>query len=212
MLKEDHYFKSIEKYFLTHLGRGIMLPYSDYELINEYKNKNIPLEAVTNGIREAFADPKNRDVFTDEIKFRSLTSVKKYIDDSIEYHLKMQPDQIDSSSDTSYPDNIINTINNNLSNVVNEDVRKLLIELRENLKSIKSSDMTEIFNTLTNQQEVMFDKIFNLLSDEEKNTIIEDCRKSIPGSSNLTSKAFDKSFKSFRNDLLREKFKITFIN
>ena len=41
MFKEDSYIKSIEKYFLTHLGKGIMLSYSDYELIASWKDKNI---------------------------------------------------------------------------------------------------------------------------------------------------------------------------
>jgi hypothetical protein len=214
MFKEDQYIKSIEKYFLTHIGKGIMLPYSDYELIAGWKDKDIPLQIIIEGIRDAFSDSSNFNSINKESKIRDLSSISNYIEKSIETYKEVEmidekPDTEDSSQSVKH---FIETINSSIKNVEDKRVIKIINEYKNSLLKFSSNDDTQIFKIIIEKQNSIYDEIFNLLSASEQNKILTRCESKLGDHDNLTVHAYQKSINSFRNKILKDMFKLKFLN
>ena len=165
MFKEDSYIKSIEKYFLTHLGKGIMLSYSDYELIASWKDKNIPLETIMEGIREAFSDQGNINSLNKETKIRNLNSISSYVDKSIKMYLEIEniDCKIEDNSSNNYINNIIKSINQNIEEIEDKRVLEKVLKYKNLLINLNSEKNYESFNIINKQENRLYDDIFNLL-------------------------------------------------
>jgi hypothetical protein len=214
MFKEDSYIKSIEKYFLTHLGKGIMLSYSDYELIASWKDKNIPLEIVMEGIREAFSDSGNINDLNHETKIRNLSSISSWVEKSIETYLDVQnidnkPEALDYCNSVK---NIIAAINDNVKDISDKRVLKKIMEYKDSLIKIGSNEKSKTFKIAYEKENMLYDDIFNLLSESEKNKILTKCEDKLKDSKNMTNHAYQKSITSFRNELIRAQFNLKFLN
>ena len=78
-----------------------------------------------------------------------------------------------------------------------------------NLSSDNSSQRFKIINDNENR---LYDDIFNLLSESEKNKILTMCRNRLKDSNNITNHAYSKSIISFRNELIKAEFNLNFLN
>lgn len=215
MFKEDSYIKSIEKYFLTHLGKGIMLSYNDYELIASWKDKNIPLEIILEGIREAFTGTNEINRFDKENKIRNLNSISNYIEHSIKTYLEIQNIDYkieDKSSDNSI-NKIIQSINDNIKGINDNRILKKIMEYKNSLINFSSESDSETFKIINTNQKKLYEDIFGLLSESEKNKILTSCKNKLKNNNkNITKYAYEKSITSFRNKLIRDLFNIKFMN
>jgi RNAse (barnase) inhibitor barstar len=214
MFKEDSYIKSIEKYFLTHLGKGIMLSYSDYELIASWKDKNIPLETIMEGIREAFSDYGNINSLNKETKIRNLNSISSYVDKSIKMYLEIEniDCKIEDNSSNNYINNIIKSINQNIEEIEDKRVLEKVLKYKNLLINLNSEKNYESFNIINEQENRLYDDIFNLLSESDKNKILTKCENKLKNNSNITNHAYRKSITSFRNEIVKDMFNLKFLN
>ncbi|NIP38082.1 MAG: hypothetical protein GWO07_03505 [Candidatus Dadabacteria bacterium] len=214
MFKEDTYIKSIEKYFLTHLGKGIMLSYSDYELIQSWKDREIPTDIIIEGIREAFCDPKNFDSLNNESRIRNLGYIISYIDKSIEIYcgLKRIETSNDNTATESYIEKIVDKINKSIDQINDKKVLSEVNLYKESLINISSQELSDSFTIIGEKELNLYNKIFNLLSRSEKNTIMTKAKSKIKNSDNMTEDAYNKSVTSFRNMLIKYKFNLEFLN
>ena len=214
MFKEDSYIKSIEKYFLTHLGKGIMLSYSDYELIASWKDKNIPLETIMEGIREAFSDSDNINSLNKETKIRNLNSISSYVDKSIKMYLEIEniDCKIEDNSSNNYINNIIKSINQNIEEIEDKRVLEKVLKYKNLLINLISEKNYESFNIINEQENRLYDDIFNLLSESDKNKILTKCENKLKNNSNITNHAYRKSIASFRNEIVKDMFNLKFLN
>ena len=214
MFKEDSYIKSIEKYFLTHLGKGIMLSYSDYELIASWKEKNIPLQTIMEGIREAFSDFGNINSLNKETKIRNLNSISSYVDKSIKMYLEIEniDCKIEDNSSNNYINNIIKSINQNIEEIEDKRVLEKVLKYKNLLINLNSEKNYESFNIINEQENRLYDDIFNLLSESDKNKILTKCENKLKNKSNITNHAYRKSITSFRNEIVKDMFNLKFLN
>ena len=214
MFKEDSYIKSIEKYFLTHLGKGIMLSYSDYELIASWKDKNIPLETIMEGIREAFSDFGNINSLNKETKIRNLNSISSYVDKSIKMYLEIEniDCKIEDTSSNNYINNIIKSINQNIEEIEDKRVLEKVLKYKNLLINLNSEKNYESFNIINEQENRLYDDIFNLLSESDRNKILTKCENKLKNNSNITNHAYRKSITSFRNEIVKDMFNLKFLN
>jgi len=214
MFKEDSYIKSIEKYFLTHLGKGIMLSYSDYELIASWKDKNIPLQTIMEGIREAFSDYSNINSLNKETKIRNLNSISSYVDKSIKMYLEIEniDCKIEDISSNNYINNIIKSINQNIEEIEDKRVLEKVLKYKNLLINLNSEKNYESFNIINEQENRLYDDIFNLLSESDKNKILTKCENKLKNNSNITNHAYRKSITSFRNEIVKDMFNLKFLN
>lgn len=214
MFKEDSYIKSIEKYFLNHLGKGIMLSYSDYELIQRWKDRQIPYEVIIEGISNAFSDSKNFDSLNNKTKIRNLGYIISYIDKSIEIYSGLKHIDIsnDEKSTNSYVDKIISKIGAGINHLDDDNLISTINSYKENIASLKCDDHTQIYALVREKELELYNRIFNLLSQLEKNTIIDKAKSNIKNRDNMTQEAYDKSITSFRNMLIKKRFNLEFLN
>jgi|GEM_PF-4344714 len=216
MFKEDSYIKSIEKYFLTHLGKGIMLSYSDYELIASWKEKNIPLQTIMEGIREAFSDFGNINSLNKETKIRNLNSISSYVDKSIKMYLEIENIDCkieDSDPPDSHTKGIIHKINDDVKDIADKRILNKIMEYKNLLMNLSCDNSSQRFKIIYENENRLYDDIFNLLSGSEKNKILTMCRNRLKDSSNnITNHAYRKSIISFRNELIKAEFNLNFLN
>ncbi len=215
MFKEDSYIKSIEKYFLTHLGKGIMLSYSDYELIASWKDKNIPLETIMEGIREAFSDSDNINSLNKETKIRNLNSISSYVDKSIKMYLEIENIDCkieDSDPPDSHTNSIIHKINDNVKDIADKRILNKIMEYKNLLMNLSSDNSSERFKIINDNENRLYNDIFNLLSESEKNKIITKCKNKLKNSNNITNHAYRKSIVAFRNEIIKAEFNLNFLN
>ncbi len=214
MSKEDQYIKSIEKYFLSHLGKGIMLTYSDYELIQSWKDREIPVEVVIEGINEAFLDTKNFDVINNQTKIRNLSYINNYINKSFEIFLRANNsvERIDPNYTNSYLDKIIERINLSQRDIENDSVLNEVNLFKHYLISLSSDKDSDLFHIIMKKELELYEKIFNLLSEQEKNTILSQCESKLVNKNNLTPNAYKKSIISFRNEMIKKKYNLNFMS
>lgn len=200
----NSYIKSVEEYFLNHARKGIMLSSVDYELINKWKTRNIPLELVLSGIREAFSGNINNDYHS----IRSLKSISDFVENKINLDLSAKLKTEESISPDSDPIMIyIDKINSEIKRCKDIKIRNILTNMKDKIQSIKTSIEP---NFLENE---LLDDIFNCLKEEERNIINKDVEKLLQNHSDkFTEKAYKKSYISHRNRLLKEKFRINIFN
>ena len=212
MFKEDTYIKSIENYFLTHLGKGIMLSYGDYELISRWKDKNIPIEIIKEGIKKAFSEFNS---FNKDTKIRNLNAISSYVEKSIKTYLEIQAldyNIVDDDSLNNSINNITGLINDNIKDIQDKRVLEVILDYKNSILNLSSNKDPETFKIISDKQNKVYDNIFNLLSESDKNNILTKCESKLKQSSNITRQAYQKSIISFRNELIKAKFNLKFLN
>lgn len=205
MTGNHSYIKSVEEYFLKHACKGIMLSSVDYEIINKWQKREIPLEVVLSGIRDAFSESKNSDYHT----IKSLKSISGFVENKISINLvfndKMEePVNSDLSSIKIYFDKI----NRDIERCNNIRVKDCLIKFKDNISSMKNDIESNQLELFTAENELL-DEIYNCLEDEEKIDLNNKIEKLLQDYSHrFTEKAYKKSYKSHRNGLLKKRFNL----
>ena len=205
----NSYIKSVEEYFLNHARKGIMLSSVDYELINKWKTRNIPLELVLSGIREAFSENRNNDYYF----IRSLKSISDFVENKINLELSVNFNT--EKSIRPYSDQIIiyfDRINRDIERCNNSRVKNCLINLKDKIKSSNSRDLSNEFDTISLENELMED-IYNSLNAVEKRILDNQVEILLQNySDKCTEKALKKSYYSHRNNILKKKYNISFMD
>ena len=199
------YIKSVEQYFLNHAGKGIMLSPVDYDLINTWKARNIPLELVLSGIREAFSEYRNNEYQS----IRNLKSISDIIETKIKFNLSTR-NEIEES--TPHDFNIIKIYLDKINRAIEESnesrVKESMYKFKDIILSSKCSQYTNKFDPIIFENEFL-DDIYNSLNNEEKRSIDSQVVNLLKNySDKFTEKAYKRSYKSHRNRLLKERFHI----
>lgn len=182
-----------------------MLSSVDYELINNWMLREIPLELVLSGIRDAFSE-KNQNEFE---SIRNIKSISGYIEKRIEQNKSFNKQSFEHQTIEKYNHiTCLEILNKELERCKDQRVKKSIIELKQRLQlQICNSDTFE-YNINSMEDELM-DEIYNRLSEQEKldlhNNIENLLSKYID---KYTQKAYQKSYKSHRNSLLKNKFSL----
>ena len=83
-----NYFTLVEQFFLSLKGSGLALSASDYQLIEEWEEKNIPIKVICRAIESAYSKIDTQ--ITNRSSKTSLTQIKEIIEQEIreEIHKK----------------------------------------------------------------------------------------------------------------------------
>ena len=83
-----NYFTIVEQFFLSLKGSGLALSASDYQLIEEWEEQNIPIKVICRAIESAYS--KINTQITNRSSKTSLTQIKEIIEQEIreEIHKK----------------------------------------------------------------------------------------------------------------------------
>ncbi|MGY8765620.1 MAG: hypothetical protein ACKVI5_02050 [Nitrospinaceae bacterium] len=83
-----NYFTIVEQFFLSLKGSGLALSASDYQLIEEWEEQNIPIKVICRAIESAYSKIDTQ--ITNRSSKTSLTQIKEIIEQEIreEIHKK----------------------------------------------------------------------------------------------------------------------------
>jgi hypothetical protein len=83
-----NYFTIVEQFFLSLKGSGLALSASDYQLIEEWEEQNIPIKVICRAIESAYSKIDKQ--ITNRSSKTSLTQIKEIIEQEIreEIHKK----------------------------------------------------------------------------------------------------------------------------
>jgi hypothetical protein len=205
MTYKSSYVKEIEEYFLSLVGRGIMLSSKDYDLIINWKKSKIPKDVVFRGISRAFA--QNLNVKGSDRFLPSLGQTISFVEEAIRSHqagagkyregLDLHEAVIQKT---------VERLNEIIKSEKRENVRANYIRARKRLLALNRKRSEEIFKFLGQIEDDFIETFFTGLPDDEKAEImIEAEDKARRRARFMTERARRESISSFRNEILREK-------
>ncbi len=211
MQHDSNYVRDVENYFLSLAGEGIMLSSMDYNLIMEWRDKEIPKEVVFKGINKAFQDFKAKEGQGPK-SAKNLKRCVRYIDKSIkEYSPIIGRDTVSSESVEMTGE--LNIVIDRLNKYINLENDLILKSYYNNVKDkissiIKSSDEEGIALISQIEQESL-NELFLNLPDAEKKSITKEAKRMLGNRvRHMTREAVEESIVSFRNELLVAEYNI----
>ncbi len=109
-------------------------------------------------------------------------------------------------------DKIIERINLSQRDIENDSVLNEVNLFKHYLISLSSDKDSDLFHIIMKKELELYEKIFNLLSEQEKNTILSQCESKLVNKNNLTPNAYKKSIISFRNEMIKKKYNLNFMS
>jgi len=203
-----NYIKSVEEYFLSLAGEGIMLSSIDYDLIRGWKDGGVPEEIVMRGISRAFGDKGRKAMPGGSI--RSLRQCAEFIETCAEeygYGTGGVKDRAKKAEATRDPElSVTERLGRLIDSEKREAVRKYYSGLRTRiLKSESGGDEVPLPQLIG---EAM-DELFASLPEKEREKIEAEARGKLGDRARLmTEKAYAESLISFRNEILGKKYSI----
>lgn len=203
------YIKSVEEYFLSLAGEGIMLSSIDYDLLRGWRDGGIPEEIVMRGISRAFGDKGRKAMPGGSI--RSLRQCAEFIETCAEEYGygascgKGGTSKAETVRGAGEDLSITERLGRLIEAEKREAVRKYYSGLRTRILKSDSGDDTPLSRLIG---EAM-DELFASLPEKEREKIEAEARERLGGRARLmTEKAYAESLVSFRNEILSRKYSI----
>jgi hypothetical protein len=211
MENNSDYVKDIEKYFLSLAGEGIMLSSMDYNLILDWKKKEIPKEVVFKGINRAFVEGKSRDGQGPK-SVRNLKHCAQYIENSI---IEFRPiigknlNRAESLDDDSSIDIAVERLNNYIKSEKEDITKSYYINLKEKLLASIDINGNNALSLSPKIEEESLEELFGNLSEAEKLEISLEAESKLGNRGrHMTEAALEESLVSFRNEILSNKYRL----
>lgn len=207
MAYKSSYVKEIEEYFISLVGKGIMLSPKDYDLILNWKKKKIPKEVVFKGISKAFDQnfsEKSNDRFLPSLY--QIASVVEEAIGSYRANAREEP-SAGLDSDEVVVQKIVERLNEIIKSESRGKVRGNYIHARKRILALINRDSEHTSKTIEQIEEDFFEDFFRSLSKTETDKIMLEAEdKGNRRSRFMTERARRESVISFRNETLRRKY------
>ncbi len=205
-----NYIKSVEEYFLSLAGEGIMLSSIDYDLLRGWRDGGIPEEIVMRGISRAFGDKGRKAIPGGSIG--SLRQCAVYVDQCAEeygYNAaggKGGVTKVETAESAGPELSIADKLGRLIESEKREAVRKYYSGLRTRILKSESGGEDAPLPQLIGEA---MDEFFASLPEKEREKIEAEARERLGGRARLmTEKAYAESLVSFRNEILSRKYSI----
>jgi len=211
MERNSNYVKEIERYFLSLAGEGIMLSSMDYNLILDWKKKDIPKEVVLKGINRAFVEGKSRDGQGAK-SVRNLKHCAQYIENSInEYRpiIGKNLNRTELSDDDSSIDIAVERLNRYIKSEKENIAKSYYINFKEKLLASIDINGNNALSLSPKIEEESLEELFGNLSEPEKLEISLEAESKLGSRArHMTKAALNESLISFRNEILGNKYRL----
>jgi len=214
MLDDTSYIKNVEKYFLDHAGKGLMLSSIDYELILNWEQRGIPLDIVFKGIKNAFTEEARRISYNPN-KLKSLDAISVSIEESFELYLlnKKYDDEPKLEDNQNYLDNLLISLNTNIKDINDQRILECLQKFKLKLLNDREDLFNDILRNSIIYENELYRDIYDSLSTKEKKLIMLEVKDVIYNSNlHMTDTAYEKSKESHRNSVLKKLYNIYFLD
>jgi len=231
MNEDRSYVREIERYFLTAIGRGVMLSSKDYELIQSWKRRGVPREVLLRGIQRALDDYKRRTEGmvggttggggmergeakgTGAIKGggKSLYYFSEPIENEIKSYVMRSAVSQPNAEDRG--ERLVEEITERLAGIIaseqNPDLRGRYSEIRDRVLEYHGLDDDIVYRRVEELQQSLYDELFESLNEAERESILEEARSMIHmGGKYMTPEAYEQSLLLYRNQVIGQRLKI----
>ncbi|HEX3034400.1 MAG TPA: hypothetical protein VHT73_04595 [Thermodesulfobacteriota bacterium] len=209
MAYKSSYIKEVERYFLSLVGRGIMLSSKDYDLIANWRKRGIPKEVVFRGISngtQSFKEKKSDDKFP-----QSLIYLASSVEEEISNYWR---DRKDNSPGSGLKKNdIIKKVVERLADIIKSEkrqsVRKHYIAVRKKVMNLTDSKEDDAFRELERVEGEFYELFFRDLTEPERERIKQRAESMVAGRSRfMTARVYEESILSVRNEILKKDYKL----
>jgi hypothetical protein len=210
MAYKSSYVREVEKYFLSLVGKGIMLSSKDYNLITNWKRRGIPQEVIFRGISNAAQNLREKEDGTDLP--HTLTRLVPFIEEEITIYWRNKKDKAVNieQEKNNFIGKVAEWIAKTIKFEKRENVRRHYVAVRKRVMDLKNSKEEDVFRRLRQIEEDFYEKFFQALSELEKKRVELKAESMIAGRSRfMTDKARLESLLSFRNEILRKDYNLT---
>lgn len=211
MGNDSDYIKDIGNYFLSLAGKGIMLSSMDYNLIMDWKKKEIPKEVILKGINRAFEESKLRDG-QGVSSIRNLKHCVDYINSSIEEFKPIIGKNVNDAETYDQPNslsNIVDQINKYIESEKEAVVKNYYLDIKENLLKSVNENSADVLSCYSNVEEVSLENFFDRLPSTEREEILLKAQNLLGDRArHMTEEALKESIISFRNEIISNKYNI----
>ncbi|HSE82964.1 MAG TPA: hypothetical protein VLB01_00280 [Thermodesulfobacteriota bacterium] len=210
MSYRSSYIKEVERYFLSIVGRGIMLSSRDYDLIASWRKRGVPKEVIFRGISNGARS--YRDKRGGERPLQSLVYLAPSVEDEI---VKHWGDKKDKSSDPGLKkDGVIKKVVERLAGIIKtekrERVRKQYVAARKKVMDLTRSEQGDVFREIDRIEAEFYELFYRDLTESEREGIKDRAESMISGRSRfMTARAYEESVVSVRNEILKKDYKLT---
>jgi hypothetical protein len=209
----DHgseYIKEIESYYLTLAGEGIMLSPIDYNIIREWKKREIPREVVLMGINRAFSETGTRSTGAG-VPPKSLKQCASYVEKCIEEYGPPVGEKKSGRKDApgGADADVTERLERLIQDAKDQAVREYYIKLRKKVLGLGSAEGDNYISGIMGLEKESLEEFFSGLPDKERQKISSEAEKIIKDRSRyMTKSAYEESLVSFRNEILGKKYGI----
>lgn len=210
MAYRSSYIKEVERYFLSTVGRGIMLSSRDYDLIASWRRRGVPKEVIfrgiSNGIR-SFRDKRGEGGGLPQSLFYLVSSVEEEI-------ARYWGEKKDKSGDSGLKkSDVIKKVVERLAKIIKseerESVRRHYAAVRKKVMDLTSSAEDALFRELERIEGESYESFFQNLTESEREKIKLRAESMISGRSRfMTARAYEESLVSVRNEILKRDYKL----
>ena len=211
MEHDSNYIKDVENYFLSLAGEGIMLSSVDYNLIMEWRNKEIPKEVVFKGINKAFQDFKSKEG-QGQKSARNLKRCATYIQESIEEYspiIGRTYGELESLEANENLEALLGRLSTLLKSAKDDTSGRYYDNLKDKISSLIKTAGEDTIAYIPGIEEQCLNDLFSSLSDSERESISIEAKAMLGNRvKHMTNEALEESITSFRNELLTTKYKL----
>jgi len=209
MGNNSDYIKEIENYFLSHAEKGIMLSSADYNLIKEWKKKEVPKEVIFKGINRAFEKSSQKDGQS-ESSIRSMKQCAKYVESSITEFSPVIGSNKTNTTLLKDTENKLDCVIEGLNELINREQDEYQKNYYRYIKErLILADNENPLSLISGIEEESLEKFFMNLDQTERDQITSQAKDKLgPRTRHMTGAAIEESIISFRNEILAGKYNL----
>ena len=208
MDRGSDYIREIESYYLTLAGEGIMLSPIDYNIIREWKKREIPREVVLMGINRAFSESGIKGAPGSP---RSLKHCAGFVEKCIEEYGPPAGEKKSRRKDApgGADMEVAERLERHIHDAKAPAVRDYYIKLRKKVLGLDRAEGANYISGVMGLEKESLEEFFLGLPDKERQKISLEAEKIIKDRSRyMTKSAYEESLVSFRNEILGKKYGI----
>ncbi len=175
---KSSYLVSVQNYFLSLRGEGLMLSPKDYDMIMQWQGRGIPKEVIYRGINKTFEDFKRR--YRGGKKPKSLSYCARAVEEEMRAYKKggsaiitTGPEEKNLSKGKALVDEVAGRLVERISIESREEIKRLYIKARNQVLGLRgmSDEAGGVLERIERIENEFYEGFFLSLSEEKRGEI-----------------------------------------
>lgn len=217
------YLRCVEQYFLSLTEKGLSLSPIDYQIIDSWKARGIPLSIACSGIKTAittynrnygsFTSPPKSIRYCEGLVEKEFANHKRL---KVGSHFRQEEPADDKKALLRRIDKLIDKIDAIIIREKDEKLRRLYVRVRRRVQGLRSDIDKKhlyIYAELEKIDKSFLSEFCNRMSPEALTLIVEETKEKLSSHRHrMTHEAYERTSESLRNRLVRKRYRLLSID